>query len=283
MSGMIVLALVILVTTSVAVAQEVYLLPQQSNTAYSSTANVEIWVDATDFQGGQINLTYDPTCADVTDWTRNTTNFPMGGREHYAGNDWITFTALDSLPDGKYRVGTLTVQCVNARGESCETSLQFVTPSKLFDHTGKSVAAMWTEGTFGCNRTLDTGAGTYPSISGTHNGTITPNRTIEVQKLYTYPCAGTGGHTEYARIWDLTLDVNATWEGYEGDWHNISFLESFTLAPNETYNYTIVTGSYPQIIHEQKKEVTGGAINCTIFTDANGKKYNDWIPAIRLW
>ena len=98
---------------------------------------------------------------------------------------------------------------------------------------------------------FDTGApaNPYPSISGTHNGTITLNVTIEVSKLYTYPCPGTGGHTEYARIWNSSLDTNATWNGYVGDWHNISFDKIFMLAANETYNYTIRTGSYPQIHH----------------------------------
>ena len=52
---------------------------------------------------------------------------------------------------------------------------------------------------------------------------------------------------------------------------------------NHVYNYTIRTGSYPQIIHAKSKPVTGGMINCTKFTDANGKTYEDWIPAIRLW
>jgi hypothetical protein len=27
----------------------------------------------------------------------------------------------------------------------------------------------------------------------------------------------------------------------------------------------------------------GGTITCTNFTDANGREYNDWIPAIRLF
>lgn len=30
------------------------------------------------------------------------------------------------------------------------------------------------------------------------------------------------------------------------------------------------------------EELLGGELNCTEFTDANGKKYYDWIPAIRL-
>jgi hypothetical protein len=115
------------------------------------------------------------------------------------------------------------------------------------------------------NLVFDTGTGTYPSIFGTHNGTIKPNQTITVSKLYTYPCAGTGGHTEHARIWNSTLDVNATWNGYTGDWHNITFNETFVLYENRTYNYTIRTGSYPQIIHESPFNATGGIITCTSF------------------
>ena len=125
----------------------------------------------------------------------------------------------------------------------------------------------------------------YPSISGTHNGTIKTNATIEVSKLYTYPCKGTGGHTEYARIWNNSgLDVNANWNGYVDDWHNISFSEPFTLVKNKTYNYTIVTGSYPQIHHTDELEVASGTgtITCDKFIDANGRVYYDWIPAIRL-
>jgi len=133
--------------------------------------------------------------------------------------------------------------------------------------------------------TFDTGrpANPYPSISGTHNGTITPLCNISVSKLYTYPCAGTGGHFEYVKIWNNTdWNVTATWNGYKGDWHNLSFPDSFTLYANETYNYTIRTGSYPQIIHEQEFNATGGVITCTSFEDANGNVHTDWIPAIRL-
>ena len=57
----------------------------------------------------------------------------------------------------------------------------------------------------------------------------------------------------------------------------------FTLLANETYNYTIKTGSYPQIHHTPALPTTNGWINCTEFTDANGKEYKDWIPAIKLW
>ena len=123
----------------------------------------------------------------------------------------------------------------------------------------------------------------YPSISGTHNGTIMPYYNINVSKIYTYSCPGTGGHTEYIKIWNTSnWNVTATWNGYVGDWHNTSFNEFFTLQANEKYNYTIKTGSYPQIHHTPALPTANGWINSTEFTDANGKKYDNWIPAIRL-
>ena len=132
---------------------------------------------------------------------------------------------------------------------------------------------------------FDTGSGTYPSIMGNHTGTIKPNHTVIATKLYTYPCEGTGGHTEYAEIRNATWNTTATWGGYAGVWHNISFDKTVVLLANEEYNYTIRTGSYPQIIHtdEWEAERGMGIINCTSFVDANGKVYNDWIPAIKLF
>ena len=134
---------------------------------------------------------------------------------------------------------------------------------------------------------FDTGSPTnpYPSIFGMHNGTIKPNQTITVHKLYTYPCAGTGGHTERVKIWNDTWPgKEAHWKAYQGDWHNITFDEPFTLFAEKTYYYEIRTGSYPQIIHKpEHTTVDGSFINCTEFTDANGKTYNNWIPAIKLF
>ena len=137
---------------------------------------------------------------------------------------------------------------------------------------------------------FDTGKGTYPSIMGTHEGTIEPSDNISINKLYTYPCPGTGGHTESIELYDNdTLIANGTWNGYQGDWHNITIhnltggAPYVTLLKDHEYRYTIKTGSYPQIIHESSKDVTGGTITCTDFEDANGKTYTDWIPAIKLY
>jgi hypothetical protein len=54
---------------------------------------------------------------------------------------------------------------------------------------------------------------------GTHNGTITPSHNITVSKMYTYACAGTGGHTESIELYDEndTLIANGSWNGYIGD------------------------------------------------------------------
>jgi len=134
------------------------------------------------------------------------------------------------------------------------------------------------------NVTSDTGPGTYPSISGTHKGTIKPSCNINVSRLYTYSCPGTSGHTEYVWIYGNDVNESALWDGYSGDWHNITFSEPFTLVAGKTYNYTIRTGSYPQIIHKQNHTTLDGSlITCEEFIDANGKKYDGWIPAIKLF
>jgi len=132
---------------------------------------------------------------------------------------------------------------------------------------------------------LDTGPSEnpYPSIMGTHKGEIKPSCNITFSKLHTYPCKGTGGHTESIEIYENgKLIASGTWNGYVGEWHNITITPSVTLLAGHTYNYTIVTGSYPQMLHAKSKDVTGGTITCTSFVDANGKTYTDWIPAIRL-
>jgi hypothetical protein len=130
---------------------------------------------------------------------------------------------------------------------------------------------------------FDTGGGTYPSIMGAHKGTIKPAYSIAVTKMYTYPCEGTSGHAEYVRIYGHGLNESATWNGYQsGDYQYITFPQQFTMIAGQTYSYAIKTGSYPQIIHRHSFNTTDGEITCTSFVDANGKWYNDWIPAMRL-
>jgi hypothetical protein len=149
----------------------------------------------------------------------------------------------------------------------------------LYDGTATQPVTVSTQA-----KVFDTEPGTYPSVMGNHSGTITPFCNLTVNMLYTYPCLGTSGHTEYASIAysNGTRIAEAQWNGYIGDWPNLTFNNSFTLYANETYNYTIHTGSYPQIIHAPSWNATGGVITCTEFVDSNGKRHEGWIPAIRL-
>ena len=184
--------------------------------------------------------------------------------------DWDIFKWSDKVDIGYISAGEHELKIVSGNGG--EWNCVYLDCFKLFCEEKPTI------------KIFDTGPGTYPSIFGIHNGTIKPNQTITVQKLYTYPCPGTGGHTEYARIWNNTgLNATARWEGYKDDWPNISFDKTFTLVKGETYNYTIRTGSYPQIHHTLALPTANRWINCTEFIDANGKGYDDWIPAIRLW
>jgi hypothetical protein len=129
-------------------SDSVWLEPQQSAASYCTTAEVEVWANASNFQGGQIMLQYDPSCAEVTEWSLNAAEFPLGGWESdTAGEEWITFSALEPLT-GRYLIGTLTVHC-NSQ-ELCATALDFVEPSALFDDLGAELSVTWEDGSFGC-------------------------------------------------------------------------------------------------------------------------------------
>ena len=134
--------------------------------------------------------------------------------------------------------------------------------------------------------TIDTGQSPnpYPSIFGTHNGTIVPANDITASKIFVYPCVGTGGHAEYVRIWGNGVDAHAIWNGYGGeDWNILHFNRTFTLKAGKEYNFTIKTGSYPQIFHKEVLETLDGSIvRCEEFVDVNGKRHK-WIPAFKIY
>ncbi|MFV9677563.1 MAG: NosD domain-containing protein, partial [Methanosarcinales archaeon] len=187
---------------------------------------------------------------------------------NYIGNYWSKYTGRDTNKDGigdtAYRIG------------SVKDNSPLMQPCKNYTLLAYPV--------------FDTGAGTYPSIMGTHEGKIKPSYDIEVSDLYTYSCAGTGGHTKSIKIFSInrggkrTVITSGTWNGYQGDWQNLALSPSVTLKAGKEYSYVIETGSYPQIIHESGyTNVTGGTISCDTFTAANGDEYTGWIPAIKLW
>ncbi|MGC9335930.1 MAG: hypothetical protein ACP5JJ_17425, partial [Anaerolineae bacterium] len=130
------------------VDNDIYLEPQDSSALHCTTTEVEVWVNAADFQGGQMKLRYDADCADVTDWQRNKDDFRYGTWDSDTpGEEWILFSA-EGLLSGNYLIGTLTVHCVSE--EACTTAFEFVEPSALKDSLGNEVPANWEDGTFGC-------------------------------------------------------------------------------------------------------------------------------------
>ena len=129
--------------------REVYLEQQNSSAIYGHTVTADIWIDACEFKSGEITLTYDPTCANITDYVPNTTNFPWSGWSHDEGMDKITFMAEQKTVIGYYKIGTLTVQCENKTCE-CTTALNFVEPSALFDPEGFKITTNWAGGSFTC-------------------------------------------------------------------------------------------------------------------------------------
>ena len=98
---------------------------------------------------------------------------------------------------------------------------------------------------------------------------------MSVHRVFTPSCPGTGGHSEFIvfNYPDRAELANANW---------IEFDEPFKLKKNVNYTYEIRTGSYPKYIHNHTLKTSGEEITCIEFVDANGKRYNDWIPAIKL-
>ena len=232
-----------------------------------SAIEVQVWAEPTEITPGNISIIFARVTENKTPVSNVnvtfTTNFGMfteNGSDTYinttneSGIAVAHFTALES--------GTANITATEPTGVSNSTTIRVFIPTFEFDTRG----------------------GDYPSIPGTYNGTITPSHKIIANKLYTYPCAGTGGHSEYMWIGNLSWSISSeTWEGYTGDWHNLTFNESFVLEAGETYNYTIRTGSYPQVIHRHNLTTADGVITCTEFRDVNGVVHYDWIPAIRLF
>jgi hypothetical protein len=209
-----------------------------------------------------VHLTaYDPACSNCLQFNDNPLNTSMVDSNTFELNTWdVTGYVAASGNNAWY-----------SRGE--DGSISVTNAILLLERDSKDF--------------FDTGSpeNQYPSIAGTHNGTLEVTADMTIRTMYTYPCPGTGGHTELVKIWNETLGdgAEAHWNGYHGDYHNISFNRTLTLKKGVMYNYTLTTGSYPQIHHRDELVVDGGVIRCAKFTDANGKDYSSWIPAFKLY
>ncbi len=250
---------------------------------FEATMNVD---NITDFNSGQFDLSFNSSVVNVTDVTDGSVDGETIPVDMWEFMDKDRIRVILDIPgitsvNGSGYLANISFEVIGSRGD---ISALDISNGMLVDTEAEELPAEWIDTKVTVKVPIfDTSEGTYPSIFGLHEGNITLAKDISVQKMYTYPCAGTGGHSEYVKIWGDDLNVSATWKGYTGDFHNIVFNETFTLYAGKTYYYIIKTGSYPQIHHTRELEVESGTIRCTKFTDANGKISEDWIPAIELW
>ena len=146
------IAIVLLSVTTIGVSAQddsVYLEPASSTVNAGETTDVAIWISTTGFQGGQINLTYDPSVVNITGFV-NESDFPIWyWNSESDGEEWILFAANYSpdLPlEGEYKIGTLTVE-----GISPGTSeLGFGDNSSIFDDHGSETEVSWVGGGVEC-------------------------------------------------------------------------------------------------------------------------------------
>lgn len=257
------------------------------SSAHGETITAPILISEVENYGtGGISVTYNPAVVNVT----SVSDGPDSSVVVWTANNTAGIAAISAWNlygvSGDVVFANISFTAVGSPGSSTPLNLNVTT---LADIDYDDILAAVNNGSFSIlsqSSLFDTGTSEkpYPSIFGTHNGTIKSDQTITVNRLYTYACPGTGGHAEFVRIWGGNgVDAHATWVGYVDDWHNLTFDESFTLESGVEYNYTIRTGSYPQIIHASDYNATGGKITCTEFVDANGLIHENRIPAIRLF
>ena len=232
--------------------------PEYVEEIFNATIRID---NVTEFNSGQFDLSFDSTVVDVTEVREGEIEGEaVSVTWDFFDSDTVRVLVNMPLGVGVGGSGYLAELEFEVKGRNGAKSSLAFSNCMLVNIEAEEIDADWHDAEVTVLLLVfDTGEGTYPSIFGTHEGTITPSKDIPVQKMYTYPCAGTGGHSEYVKIWNATWEgVEAHWIGYIGDYHNIVFSEPFTLKSGETYNYTIITGSYPQIHHTDELEVESG-------------------------
>ena len=135
----------------------VYLEPANSSASFCEETTVQVYATTTEwfygdlFQGGQFNLTYDPTCANVTNVVFNPVwNNPITTWWDTYTNGYTRVSFGAATPAEMVNVSVwicnLTVHCVCET--NCSTTLNFAATTKLVNDFGAEVKAHWTGGTF---------------------------------------------------------------------------------------------------------------------------------------
>ncbi|MCK4626528.1 MAG: hypothetical protein KAV00_14510, partial [Phycisphaerae bacterium] len=208
----------------VAPADEVYFDPSTSSAGYDSTVDVELRVDAANFQSGQIELTYNTGCCEVTNFVRNTGDFAQGTWDSTTGREWITFGNVVGPLTGDYLIGTLTIRCL--QDDVCTTDLVIDNDeSKLFDDVGAELTAIsWADGKFSCviaNNPPDPQI-TAPADGATISGIVTFSAIDQsgeddiVSCVFTYvgPESGTiGGGVKVGDVWSCDWTTSTVPDG----------------------------------------------------------------------
>ena len=125
----------------------VYFNPNFVSASYSNTVDVEIRVNATNFQGGDIELTYDATCCEVIDFQENSIFTDVEWNSTKYGEEFIRFDKGLPTLNGDILIGTFTIMCMNE--DVCITELDIDDiDSKLFNDFGIEIYVIWENGEF---------------------------------------------------------------------------------------------------------------------------------------
>jgi hypothetical protein len=162
-------ALVVLASLAVTTvsANEYYLNQDDSSVPdYGNTTEVGIWVNATEsITSGFFNLTYTCCCANITQFTPNTTVFDVYpgmacGFINLGFDKWSGGTPVN-VPAAHYHLGNITIHCCDET-PPCETDLHFTEPILVWFDSDQmdfpELVVSTNNGTFEC------GTGTPPPV-----------------------------------------------------------------------------------------------------------------------
>ena len=189
----------ILMVREEAPPNSVYLVPGDSSAFYCSETIVQVYASTTDFfQGGQMNLTYDSNCANVTNVVFNPIwNNPIATWwDTYTGYTKIAFGALTpaEMVNGSVWICNMSIHGVC--DSDCSTPLSYVPVTKLVNDTGAEVEARWIGGTFNC----------MPALCGDVNNDGRINMADVMTLWYDYADYPTPGAYTVSNEW--AADVN---------------------------------------------------------------------------